>query len=390
MNPTVVMQLATFVEFLLMTRHYCCVPGLGVWMSKDVPSHSENVDGCIRLTPPHREITFSSQMLHDDGVLITLVMESVSVSYDDATAWINREVKAVISQLDYGPVAVGHIGSLLKINGQISFETPAHNVGDPASYGLETITLTPWKSLENASKQVAANSKEDAENYHITLPKQWIHKVAVAVLIVCAMFANMVPSFDSRNEQANIVNTDFLRNTFHLNTLTRQSWDEAWEDAAVLDSIETENALTPLVTLNADTTQAVPGVWKEVSREGLPDSRELIASSVNGKLYYIIVASCSTEANARAELQRLSNGGRNEIGILAKDGRFRLYINLFSLKPDAEQYLLDLRQNECFKDAWLLPVKADALSQIKKDQDNGNYLSVELSNVDRGSESDQG
>ena len=384
------MQLATFVEFVLMTRHYCCVPGLGVWMSKDVPSRIENADGNLRLTPPHREITFSSQMLHDDGVLITLVMESASVSYDDASAWINHEVRAVLSQLEHGPVAIGHIGSLRIINGQISFETSALPVGDPASYGLETITLTPWKVLENAGRQTAAGTGADADNYHITLPKQWIHNVAVVVLIVCAMFANMMPTIESRNEQANLVNTGFIRNTFHLNTLTRQSWDEAWEDAAVLDSIEAENALTPLTRLNADTTVAVPGVWKEASREGLPDSRDLIASSVNGKLYYIIVASCSTEANARAELQRLSDGGRNEIGILARDGRFRLYINLFSLKPDAEQYLLDLRQNECFKDAWLLPVKVDALSQIKNNQDNGNYLSVELSNVERGSENDQG
>ena len=384
------MQLATFVEFVLMTRHYCCVPGLGVWMSKDVPSRIENADGNICLTPPHREITFSSQMLHDDGVLITLVMESASVSYDDASAWINRQVRTLLSQLEHGPVAIGHIGSLRIVDGQISFGSQARNTGDPASYGLETITLTPWQRLEQAGRQTAAATRADAENYHITLPKQWIHNVAVVALIVCAMFANMLPSIESRNEQANIVNTGFISNTFHLNTLSLQSWDEAWEDAAVLDSIETENALTPLTRLSADTSQAVPGVWKEASHEGLPDSRDLIASSVNGKLYYIIVASCSTEANARAELRRLSDGGRNGIGILARDGRFRLYINLFSLKPDAEQYLLDLRQNERFKDAWLLPVKADALSQIKNNQDNGNYLSVELSNVERGSENDQG
>lgn len=385
------MRLATYIEYILMTRHYCCVPGLGVWMSKDVPSRSQTADGQIRLTPPHREITFSSQMLHDDGVLISLVMETALISYDEASAWLGREVKAILSRLDRGSVAVGHIGALRKNNGRISFETPSRYAGDPTSYGLSEISLPTWKSLENPVPVAEKTPDGDSENYHITLPKLWIRKVAVAVLIICAMFANMAPwNTGSRSELANIVDTEFIRNTFHLNTLTQQTWDEAWEDAAVLDSIETENALTPLTRLNADTAQAVPGVWKEASGEGLPDSRDLITRSVNGKLYYIIVASCSSEANARAALRKLSDGGRNHIGILAKDGKFRLYINLFSLKPDAEQYLYDLRQNASFRDAWLLPVRVDALSQIKKDQDNGNYLSVELSDVERGSESDQG
>ncbi len=382
------MQLATYIEYILMTRHYCCVPGLGVWMSKEMPACRERTDGQIRIAPPHREITFSSQMLHDDGVLVTLIMESASLSYDEASAWTGREVKNLLARLEHGTVKVGHLGSLYKNDGQITFEAASRYAGDPSSYGLDTITLTPWASIGIGKEEVG---KKDTENYHITLPKQWIRNVAVVALVVCAMFANMMPSSNvSRNELANIVNTDFLKSPFHLNTLTPQTWDEEWEDAAVLDSIETQNALTPLASLTADTARTKPGVWKEATREGLPDSRELIQTSPNGKLYYIIVASCSSEANARAALRQLSDGGRNEIGILSKDGKYRLYINLFSLKTDAEQYLNDLRRNERFRDAWLLPVKADALSQIKNNQDNGNYLSMELSNVERGSESNQG
>ena len=115
----------------------------------------------------------------------------------------------------------------------------------------------------------------------------------------------------------------------------------------------------------------------------------VVAVTKPQKYYLIIVCSCTTQEDAEYQMHRLEKLGYNGLGILPRDGRYRIFINTFDVKTDAETYLNALRENKTFADAWLLAVRPESLSLIIKNKDN-DQLPMELSHLNKSAERDQG
>ena len=418
---------ATYIEYLLMTRHYCYVPGRGAYMLAEEPARFTMADsqsaGQSLFTAPRRVVRFSSLHYHDDGLLANLLMEAEGMTYDEACRYIERQAPLLGDQ----------------------FLNDAALHTDIDNFGFDDLRLDTWAAIERKKAQAAAPviplpaAKAEAEagdRDTIAIPKYWLRRAVAIVLIGICFFANFIGlnERESKEQLAAIFSVSMFRSA---SDLTSQSWEEmddemldaeiAAFDQALLaaeDATDADLLADPLATsADADLlamTEAVPVPDASPSgptsaaapkspaapiapapaldptkwNESLPmrnmDSELAMAQSPTGRLYYIIIASCPSEADAQRALGNLHNAGYDNVGVLERDGRFRLYVNFFALKSEADAYISKLRQIERFHDAWMLPVRDGSLSHNIKNTYNDNQLSMELSHLNQRTERDQG
>lgn len=404
---------ATYIEYLLMTRHYCYVPGRGAYMLAEEPARclmtdSQSNDFSL-IAAPRRVVRFSSLHYHDDGLLANLLMEAEGMTYDEACRYIERQMPL--------------------LNDQFLQEAALHT--DIENFGLEDLHIDTWAAIERKKALAAAPvvelpaaaSTAMAEDRDvIAIPKYWLHRAVAILLFIICFFANFIGlnERESKDQLASVFNVCMFR---LATDLTSQSWeqlDDALLDAEI-EAFDPEALLafaedTDLLAFDAavpipDTspsgpTSAVlssspapaptaaadldPTKWNESLPMRNMDSELAMAQSPTGRLYYIIIASCPSEADAQRALGNLHTAGYDNVGVLERDGRFRLYVNFFAIKSEAEAYISKLRQIERFHDAWMLPVRDGSLSHNIKNTYNDNQLSMELSHLNQRTERDQG
>lgn len=380
-------KFSTYIEYLLMTRHYCYVPGKGAYMLSDEPATMGKIASIGKdsrrvhtLEAPHRVVRFSPLHTYDDGMLANLLMEAEGMTYDEACRYIERQASLLPD--DFHTSTACHI--------------------DTENFGYNAISVETWSDIEarlNADKQqeeqsTASVKKESLDADVIAIPRYWAQRVAVVLLIAVCFFANFLGFDDQSTQQqyANVIDLSMLQrgSTIH------QSWDDD-EEEYDLDSEDND--------IEESTSEELGEVYssgEEVAEEAcisnikLPEpemtkkAEETITVAPNGKLYYIIVASCPDQKDAQRAINNLHKLGYDGIGILERDDRCRLYINRFGDRTEAEAYLKTLRQDSNFSSAWLLPVREASLSSIIKNTYDDNQLFMELSHLNQRTERDQG
>lgn len=389
----------TYIEYLLMTRHYCYVPGRGAYMLAEEHAALDNQADSAEMASPCRTVCFNTFHQHDDGMLANLLMEAEGMTYDEACRYIERQ--APLLSDDFLQEATRHT--------------------DIENFGFGDIHVDTWAAIER-KKALAAAAQEGpkltsetalepaakVQHDSISIPKYWIRRAAVVLLIIVCFFANFLGLNDRVAEEqlATVLDINMLQRT----ALVHQTWDESeefeefeeFESSEELEGIEIseesvaldESDVTDSYETTIQTSQTVqtldPTKWNESLPMRSMDSELAMSQSPTGRLYYIIIASCATEADANRALGNLKKAGYDNVGVLERDGRFRLYVNFFVQKSEAEAYLTRVRGIERFHDAWLLPVREGSLSHIIKNTYNDNHVSMELSHLNQRTERDQG
>ena len=152
--------LSTYIEYLLMIRHYAFVPGLGGFMFQEIPSRATNGG---RLMPPLRMLKFNRFMDHDDGMLANVIMRSEAVSYDEANQAIRLSVSDFLAKVQReGRCALGQLGFMFTDQDcHIAFQTTEQMDCDPANFGLGQLPLQSWQEVAK-SRAAAANVHTEA------------------------------------------------------------------------------------------------------------------------------------------------------------------------------------------------------------------------------------
>ncbi|MGL5561030.1 MAG: SPOR domain-containing protein, partial [Tannerellaceae bacterium] len=75
------------------------------------------------------------------------------------------------------------------------------------------------------------------------------------------------------------------------------------------------------------------------------------------KEYYIVVGSFPNKTQALQLYDKFSAAKIQTLGIIERDGKYRIYANKFENRENADKYLLDLKKNPDFKDAWVFATK---------------------------------
>ncbi len=413
--------LATYIQYLLMTRHYAFVPGVGGFMLHEEDSLlkcAKTFDALIedeqtgettfgrtfagKLLAPSHEIKFNGSMTHDDGMLANVIMEAEGLTFDEANASIRAAATALVETARRdGSCPLGHLGDLVYKDGHLSLRAADCTADDPQYYGLAPVRVRPWRDIEEqrhpkAHKPEAEVKLQPAHRDGVVeLPTRWLRRAAVILLIVTFFFANMIPFVreNDGSEYANIVSTDFL--TRHISLLGSSPAAAninsdivlAEDSASTMASNITSENILPNDSACSPSSMTTANI---VSSEVLPDDTASAQAIVApAKHYLIVVRSCKSEAEALKAVRRLQQKGYDDLSIFAKGGRYRVFIRLFDVKAEAETYLTDLRADANFADAWLLAIRHQSLSLIIKNKDN-DQLPVELSHANQPTERDQG
>ncbi len=353
------LRFTAYIEYLLMTRHYCYVPGHGAYMLSDEVAATDEVQsigpGSRRyqhLSAPRRMVRFSPLHSHDDGILANLLMEAEGMTYDEACRYIARQVPQLSDD----------------------FVSQACADTDTENYGFAPLQVETWHDIEArlnpAAVEVTADAPKPAVHDGIVIPRVWLQRAAMIALVVVFFFSNFIGLHNGDAQLASIIDVASLqRNAQLLNSLS-----------AIYDDTEDDEDDEDIVTDAPVVTAVAP-------------APVVTTASASGKQYYIIIASSRSEAEAMAVCRRYAEQeGFERIGILAKDNLFRVYTAIFDQQAPAVQYLRELRQlSPRFEKSWMLPLEGDkSLSYIIKDIYNDNQLSMELSHPNQRTERDQG
>lgn len=132
-------RIISHIEYLL-DRHDCVtVPGFGAFIKASCPASIEPESGIIR--PPHRSLTFNSELTFDDGLLATSYSRAMNQPYTVASSLMAKDVELLKSSIKLQPtVKLGCIGSLSQIDGLYNFN-PADSLF--VDFGMPIASVHP-------------------------------------------------------------------------------------------------------------------------------------------------------------------------------------------------------------------------------------------------------
>lgn len=404
-------SLVTHIEYLLMTQHYCFVPGLGGFMLKEQDAIVK-ADGTI--LSPTRIVQFNRFISHDDGMLAGSIMQSRQLSYDEAVASIQVDVANILSKAQHeGRCQMGHLGLMFfDADCHIAFRPADIQQVDPVNYGLENLKLKPWAQAEEkpsqASETIAVEEKKEAPIVElkpaaregvVSIPTRWIRRVAIVLLIIGLFFASRMPLTDNSIQQASMLSAP----TFEASNAQTESEDAVCEVAASVQepgiteaAVESGTQVTeaPVEAVEApvqsqemaSAVAEVPTPTQEIPTQASSEYASMLQANELGLVYYIIIGSCTSAEDAQTFITRRESKGDSGLGYIECDGRFRIFYTYLGKLADAQSYLRNLRTIKGFEKAW---IHQAPLSLIIKNKDN-DHLSMELSHLNKSAERDKG
>jgi len=383
---------STYIEYLLMTRHYCYVPGRGAYMlvdepavQGDVPTVGSDSRRLHDMKAPHRIVRFSPLHAHDDGLLANLLMEAEGMTYDEACRYIERQAPLLTD----------------------NFVQSASLHTDTDNFGFENLHVEAWTDIEarllfieNAKK--AGNTSDTTipmsrrNDDTISIPKYWLKRVAVVFLIGTFFFTNFIGLNEGSGHKASVLDI----NAIQRNSLITKSSDTDEElaeqnafsptDEKLIESVIAEVMDEAVQERHPELVATVPVSPADIY---LDTTEDAIRALPLGTTYFIIVGSTHSEEIANKIFNRYHQNGYGNVGILVTKGLYRVFIAQYVDKDEALACLRNFRNaNDNLGKSWMLPFENDgSLSPyIIKNIYNDNQLSMELSHPYQRTERDQG
>ncbi len=328
------------IEFLF-TKHDCvCMPGLGGFiLSYQKADISE--DGVMK--PPYKAIQFNESLNHNDGLLVSSIMNEKNISFSEAEYILTSEILSIKNRLNEGLAEeFGSIGSLIKNQeGNIEFirNSRIENF-DLSLTGFKAIHFDKITPVKRLSLQDDNNEFEIKHNNVIVRNYRRVSFLMIFILTFL-LFSLPTNKTGLPSNQASLISTQMLSD------MLLSDFNYYKDKEATLFSETVNNENNDLL----EESELIQSNSTEIQSENVTD-----VETINGprKRYYLIIGSFPDNESAQKYILKLNKRGLSSIKILEKSDRFRLYIDVFDNKPDAESFLNNFRDTTSFKDAWLI------------------------------------
>ena len=388
-------ELAKHIEILLLDNECVIVPELGGFITHYQPAHYEESEGLF--VPPVRTVGFNSQLTMNDGLLIQSYMQAYHTDFSDAARIISEKVKWLKENLHKeGFAELEGIGTLhYTIYGTYEFRPNENGIISPALYALDSFSIYPLALLpeteETNEKAFEVKPLHDLEESprRFRLNPQWLgNAVAVAVAAIL-FFVLSVPVENTHVDKGMYASLgtdclfDAIRNQSVATTLPAETMaeipvEEAQQQKKVevapvvvkvekvekVEKIETEKVAKVEKTEKVEKVAKAEPVAKaketpapapqKVAKAEKPKATTPKQATTSSKKYHVIVASLTTAQDARQTLQNYKKQGHQDASIIESKGRFRISLCSYADKSVAYNKLNDLKQNDSFKNAWML------------------------------------
>ena len=338
-------ELAQHIETLLLENDCVIVPGLGGFVAHYAPAtrvKEENI-----FLPPTRIIGFNPQLKMNDGLLVQSYMSVYGTNFSDATKMVERKVNELISVLhEEGKVDLPNVGEVrYTIHNTFDFAPYDNKITTPYLYGLAIKINRAY--LTNAAAIVAAivlsfffstpieNTEVIEENYAKLLPDELFEKIEKQSLAI-------TPIVVKQNTPTRKSATDKQAGTKKVVAPVAVREVKVGKTPAVASETKVkEEASHSATTTEAPKQNVQPATAKPV-----------IATPK--RPYHIIIASVGTEQDAETMAAQLISKGFKGAKAIVGDGKMRVSIESCGTEVEAYQALARIRQDETYKNAWVL------------------------------------
>ena len=387
-------ELAQHIEVLLLENDCVIVPGLGGFVAHYTPAMrvaEENV-----FLPPTRIIGFNPQLKMNDGLLVQSYMAVYDTDFSDATRIVEKEVAYIFTTLhEEGKVDLPNIGELrYSIHGTYDFAPYDHKITTPYLYGLDSFEMQelaelkkPYAELKKPYMEktirysVPVVPEDKKRRFEIKFNRSYLSNAVAMIAVVALFFFLSTP----------IENTEVVEGNY-AQLLPNELFEMIEKESLAINPIVvSRKADTPKASAQKNTGQkakkkVVPVAVREVkvgqaNAQNAPvvsqpkqqaaevssstsvttkseiqktTARTVAPSLVSAQKYHVIIASVGTEKDAEAMAKQLIEKGYPHAKAIVGDGKMRVSIESCGTETEAYQALNRVRQNETYKNAWVL------------------------------------
>lgn len=387
-------ELAQHIEVLLLENDCVIVPGLGGFVAHYTPAMrvaEENV-----FLPPTRIIGFNPQLKMNDGLLVQSYMAVYDTDFSDATRIVEKEVAHIFTALhEEGKVDLSNIGELrYSIHGIYDFVPYDHKITTPYLYGLDSFEMQelaelkkPYAELKKPYMEktirysVPVVPEDKKRRFEIKFNRSYLSNAVAMIAVVALFFFLSTP----------IENTEVVEGNY-AQLLPNELFEMIEKESLAINPIVvSRKADTPKASAQKNTGQkakkkVVPVAVREVkvgqaNAQNAPvvsqpkqQAAEVSSSTsvttkseiqkttagtvapslVSAQKYHVIIASVGTEKDAEAMAKQLIEKGYPHAKAIVGDGKMRVSIESCGTETEAYQALNRVRQNETYKNAWVL------------------------------------
>ena len=387
-------ELAQHIEVLLLENDCVIVPGLGGFVAHYTPAMrvaEENV-----FLPPTRIIGFNPQLKMNDGLLVQSYMAVYDTDFSDATRIVEKEVAHIFTALhEEGKVDLPNIGELrYSIHGIYDFVPYDHKITTPYLYGLDSFEMQelaelkkPYAELKKPYMEktirysVPVVPEDKKRRFEIKFNRSYLSNAVAMIAVVALFFFLPTP----------IENTEVVEGNY-AQLLPNELFEMIEKESLAINPIVvSRKADTPKASAQKNTGQkakkkVVPVAVREVkvgqaNAQNAPvvsqpkqQAAEVSSSTsvttkseiqkttagtvapslVSAQKYHVIIASVGTEKDAEAMAKQLIEKGYPHAKAIVGDGKMRVSIESCGTETEAYQALNRVRQNETYKNAWVL------------------------------------
>ena len=313
------MKLSHYIKELIYEHEYVIVPGLGAFLSNYKPATINEEDGVI--DPPSKEITFSSKLKNNDGLLIKYISEVEGITDLSANRKIEKEKDAILYQLNNGEkIDVEGIGFLfLNEDKQICFEPDIKDNLLVESFGLDPV----GKKEENAGDEnkIVINEMQKTGKKKRSV---WIW-ILLVPLVSAGIFIYLNYKYPPLNDIPIEKPGEIKKDT-----------SLAKEEIVSGDTMVSENVEQD--TVSSDTTQSME---KETDA---------------GQVYYLVGGSFGVKANADKYFNRVKALGYEPIHLGKQGNLYVVAVEKYFSLDAAENAQREFLAREPKSGVWIMPI----------------------------------
>lgn len=318
-------EIIRHIEFLLVTNDCVVMPGLGAVLAHSLPARYDQSRSL--LTPPTRTFSFNVSLTHNDGLLVSSVARSKSISFEAARNFVAGEVEAMKRKLSAdGCLSLGEVGSLKISEGSVmSFEPGRVSALSPQYMWLPELELCPVADLARKRAQAAISAQSDRRATPVNYLYRAVRVAASFAILLALGFVLTTPiKFDkAQYASLGIENFTAAHNEAPAqpsSSLMRRPGDSTGVVTLYLRSFDDATEIADTAAHAAYIRERISK--SEVAEVAKPESNDSALRFDANDRYYLIVASLPSEADADDYIAHSKN---QQLGILAKDGRYRVY-----------------------------------------------------------------
>lgn len=368
----IMIELAQHIEKLLLDNDCVIVPGLGGFVAHYAPSvrvEEENL-----FLPPMRTIGFNPQLKMNDGLLVQSYMEVYNTSFSDATRKVEQQVEDLVRHLhEEGKAELPNVGELhCSICGTYGFKPYDDKITTPYLYGLAGFEMKALDSVRTAfgEKQTPdyllpdKHARSRKIKFEINMKPSYWGRVAAMIAIVLTFFLLSTPIENTEVAQGNYASlfpNDMLREV-SLHSVAFTPVMQTNQNNVAKPVTETRKEVVPVKETAVKEGKKASVVAREVKvsapsptpKATRTQNATATPAPVVAKKYHIIVASMSTEKEARQMVETLKEKGFKGASAIIGGGKKRVSIESCATYAEAQQTLVEIHKNETYKSAWVL------------------------------------